>query len=64
MDINKLARLGDVFAIPCFFVLAIYFIKKKNKSLLEYLLLIFTVTALICDILFVYYSDHRLFVDL
>lgn len=29
MDIDKLARIGDVFAIPCFFVLAMYFIKKK-----------------------------------
>lgn len=50
--INNLVHYGDVLAIPFFILLSIYFYRKKNKNILEYILLIFSVIGTIADILF------------
>lgn len=47
-----LSHIGDILAIPFFFILSIYFFQLKNKSFLEYILLIFCVIAFVLDILF------------
>jgi len=50
--INNLVHYGDILAIPFFILLSIYFYRKKNKNILEYVLLIFSVVGTIADILF------------
>ena len=49
---NKLIHYGDLLAIPFFIALIIYFITIKNKTLFEYIALIFCISALIIDIIF------------
>ena len=53
--INKLSHYGDIFAIPFFGLLIIYFSNIKNKTLLEYLLLVFSISGFLLDILFTYF---------
>ena len=50
--INNIVHYGDILAIPFFILLSIYFYRKKNKNILEYILLIFSVVGTIADILF------------
>lgn len=50
--INNLVHYGDILAIPFFILLSIYFYRKKNKNILEYVLLIFSVVGTFADILF------------
>ncbi len=50
--INNLVHYGDILAIPFFILLSIYFYRKKNKNILEYILLIFSVVGTVADILF------------
>jgi hypothetical protein len=58
MDYNKLinnvSHYGDILAIPFFGLLTIYFYNLKNKTLLEYLLLLFSLTGFILDSFFTY----------
>ena len=48
----KLAAIGDIFAIPGFMALVIYFSYIPNKSAFEVLLLCFSSAGLIADIFF------------
>lgn len=48
----KLAAIGDIFAIPGFMALVIYFSYIPNKSAFEILLLCFSSAGLIADIFF------------
>ena len=48
----KLAAIGDIFAIPGFMALVIYFSYIPNKSAFEILMLCFSSAGLIADIFF------------
>ena len=50
--IKNLDHYGDILAIPFFILSSIYFYRIKNKKILEYILLIFSVVGALADILF------------
>ena len=50
--INNLDHYGDILAIPFFILSSIYFYRIKNKKIIEYILLIFSVGGALADILF------------
>ena len=50
--ISNLDHYGDILAIPFFLLLSFYFYKKKNKTIIEYILLIFSIGGAIADIIF------------
>ena len=52
--IKNISHYGDILAIPFFALLVIYFYNIKNKSILEYLLLCFSICGFILDILYSY----------
>ena len=52
MPLHTLSNYGDIFAIPFFALLIIYFYGIENKSKYEYILLIFSVCGFILDIMF------------
>lgn len=52
--INNLSHLGDLIAIPFFFLLTYYFYNLKEKSILEYILFYFSLGGLIADIFYTY----------
>jgi hypothetical protein len=52
--INNISHYGDILAIPFFGLLTIYFYNLKNKTLLEYLLLLFSLAGFILDSFFTY----------
>ncbi len=49
---NNLAHYGDLLAIPFFLITFIYFYQLKNKTPLEYCLMLFMFITLNADILF------------
>jgi len=49
-----LSHIGDIIAIPFFFLSTVYFYRKKNKNRVEYILLLFSISGLILDIYFTY----------
>ena len=51
-DKKKLSHYGDIIAIPFFLLLAIYFLRIKKKTLLEYVLLIFSISGFVLDIIY------------
>jgi hypothetical protein len=51
-DINIFSHYGDIIAIPFFLVLSMYFIRIKKKTILEYILLIFSISGFILDIIY------------
>jgi hypothetical protein len=53
-QIQNISHIGDILAIPFFLLLAVYFYKFKNKTIIEYVLLIFAFSGLVLDILFTY----------
>jgi hypothetical protein len=62
--IKKFSHYGDILAIPFFALLVIYFYNIKNKSMLEYVLLCFSICGFILDILysyiFFYFNSSRM----
>ena len=52
--INNISHYGDILAIPFFGLLTIYFYNIKNKTLLEYLLLLFSLSGFILDSFFTF----------
>jgi hypothetical protein len=52
--INNVSHYGDILAIPFFGLLTIYFYNLKNKTLLEYLLLLFSLAGFILDSIFTF----------
>jgi hypothetical protein len=57
--IKNSSHYGDVLAIPCFAVLIFYFYNIENKSILEYLLLGFSISGFILDILYTFIFFSR-----
>lgn len=54
----NIIHIADVLAIPLFLLLIIYFSKKKNKNIVEYILLLFGIIGFIVD---VYFSIYYIF---
>ena len=52
--LQKLSHYGDMLAIPFFIWLSIYFIMIEEKTVTEYILLLFSVGGALLDILFTY----------
>jgi hypothetical protein len=52
--VNNLSHYGDILAIPFFVLLIIYFYNIKHKSIVEYVLLCFSIGGFILDILYTY----------
>ena len=51
---KNISHYGDILAIPFFYLLVIYFYNIKKKNLLEYILLLFSISGFILDILFTF----------
>ena len=51
---NNIHTIGDTLAIPFFIFMIYYFTNKKNKTIFEKLLYLFSIIGLIADSLFVY----------
>ena len=49
-----LIHYGDMLAIPFFFLLSVYFYELTDKSLLEYVFMIFVMACFVIDIVFTY----------
>jgi len=52
--IKNCSHYGDILAIPFFALLVIYFYNIKHKTIIEYLLLCFSISGFILDILYTY----------
>jgi hypothetical protein len=50
--INNLDHYGDILAIPFFILSSYYFYKKKNRTMTEQFLLLFSIIGTIADIIF------------
>jgi hypothetical protein len=57
----ELSRVGDLLAIPFFALSLNYFYKKKNKNILEKVLLLFSLVGLLADIAFTLKHFHVAF---
>jgi hypothetical protein len=51
----NLARIGDMIAIPFFFLLILYFLRKKERTDEETLYLAFVTGAFFADVYFVFF---------
>jgi hypothetical protein len=51
---KNISHIGDIIAIPFFFMIFIYFYNIQNRDNIENLILIFSIVALFADILFTY----------
>lgn len=49
---KKIFHYGDMIAIPFFIILFVYFYKKHTRTPIETLLMVFSMSALIVDIIF------------
>ncbi len=54
MILNNMVHYGDMLAIPFFFITFCYFLLKKNKTLLEIVLMIFALCGFLFDSFFTY----------
>ena len=52
--IVNINHYGDILAIPLFGLSSIYFYNIENKTVIEYILLLFSVAGFILDIFFTY----------
>lgn len=48
------SHYGDILAIPFFALLVIYFYNIEHKTIIEYVLLLFSISGFILDILYTY----------
>ena len=49
-----LIHYGDMLAIPFFFLLSVYFYEITDKSVLEYVFMVFVMACFVIDIVFTY----------
>jgi len=59
--VNKLTHIGDILAIPFFLLLSIYFYRINDKTPLEYLLFLFSISCFIIDATFSYFYIYGLY---
>jgi len=52
--IRSSSHYGDILAIPFFGLLIIYFYNIENKSIIENVLLFFSISGFVLDILYTY----------
>lgn len=52
--LNRLSNYGDILAIPFFALLIIYFFNIENKSPIEYVLFLFSISGFVLYILHTY----------
>lgn len=52
--IKNLNHYGDILGIPLFACLIIYFYYIEHKSIIEYILLCFTISGFVLDIFYTY----------
>jgi hypothetical protein len=52
--IKNCSHYGDILAIPFFGLLIIYFYRIKDKTKMEYLLLLFSISGFVFDIFYTY----------
>jgi len=52
--IKNFSHYGDILAIPFFALLVFYFYNIEDKSTIEYVLLLFSISGFILDILYTY----------
>jgi len=52
--IRNSSHYGDILAIPFFGLLIIYFYNIENKSIIENVLLFFSISGFVLDILYTY----------
>jgi hypothetical protein len=57
---DNISHYGDILAIPFFFLLVLHFYKIEKRKPIENLLLFFSVSGLVLDILFTwqYFNKH------
>jgi hypothetical protein len=53
--INKLTHIGDIIATPFFLLMTIYFYYIEDKTNLEILLFLFSLSCLLIDVTFSYF---------
>ncbi len=51
----NLARIGDMIAIPFFFLLILYFARKQERTEEETVYLLFVIGAFLADVYFVFF---------
>ena len=54
LTLQNILHYADILAIPCFLISFLYFYNKKNKTLLEIFLMMFTLIGFIADFIFTY----------
>jgi hypothetical protein len=52
--IQNLSHYGDIIAIPFFALLTYYFYNIEGKSIIEYILLLFSISGFLLDILYTF----------
>ena len=52
--LKNISHWADIIAIPFFLLLCIYFYQITNRNLIENILFLFSIVALVMDILFTY----------
>lgn len=52
--IKNFSHYGDILAIPFFALLVIYFNNIQKKSTIEYILLLFSISGFVFDVLYTY----------
>lgn len=52
--LNNISHIGDIFAIPLFLLTFLYFYEIEEKSLVEYILLFFSLSGLLLDSIFTF----------
>ena len=51
---KNIIHYGDLIAVPFFILMIYYFINKKNRTIIENLLLMFSIGGFIADLYFSY----------
>ena len=59
MKISNISNIGDILAIPFFALLCLYFYRIDNKTPMEYILFLFSITGFVLDTLFTYFYLFR-----
>ena len=52
LNINDISHYGDVLAIPFFGLLILYFYKIEERNIMENILLFFSISGFVLDILY------------
>lgn len=61
-NVNILSHYGDILAIPFFALSSFYFYNMEDKNVIENVLLVFSISGFLLDILYTYlfFLNHNL----